>query len=418
MQYTITVFGLGFVGLTTSLAFAEKNHKVYGFDINHQRVQLIRSGKLPFAEPGLDSALLRHIDRNFSITNDVEAAVQASDFVFLCVGTPSDQQGAADLRYIYSAIDLFSTILNDGKHRVIVVKSTVPPSTTKERIIPYFIEKGLTPGENFSVANNPEFLREGKCWDDAIHADRIVCGVSDALGENMLRSLYSEFDAPFFPVSLNTGEFIKYLSNTLLATMISYSNEMSKIADVIGDIQIKEAFRILHLDKRWNGSNMASYVYPGCGYGGYCLPKDTRAMHAQAVSKGYDPLLLQNVIEINESMPRYMADKIKQAAKPSNRIGILGLSFKPGSDDVRDSSSAKIISLLLDAGYNNILAFDPVANEAFDRQYNFKEITYCNSLKSICESSDILVIITAWDSFAGIDRKYPDKLIIDCRYFL
>lgn len=418
MKYTITVFGLGFVGLTTALAFAEKKHRVYGFDIDHQRLDTIRAGKLPFMEPGLDRALLRHNNHNFIVTNDAETAVRNSEFVFLCVGTPNGKQGEADLTYIYSAIDMLSSVLHDGKYRVIVVKSTVPPSTTSERIIPYMKDKGLFPSEMFSVANNPEFLREGKCWDDMMNADRIVCGVSDQKAENMLRSLYSGFDTPFFAVSLNTAEFIKYLSNTLLATMISYANEMSKIADAIGDIQIKEAFKILHMDRRWAGCEMSTYVYPGCGYGGYCLPKDTQAMYAQALSKGYEPMILKNVIAINNSMPQFMANKIMRIAKPSDKIGILGLSFKPGSDDVRDSSSARIISLLLNAGYKNLLAYDPLANKAFAREHNFDEIHYCDSVQSICEKSDVLVLVTAWEDFIGIDKHYPGKAIIDCRYFL
>jgi UDPglucose 6-dehydrogenase len=418
LKYTVTVFGLGFVGLTTALFFAEMNHNVYGFDIDTKRTSLLKAGRLPFAEPGLDDALTRHIHNNFKVVSDAEEAVRSSDFVFLCVGTPSGENGEADLTYIYNAIQMFSSVLHDGKHRVIVVKSTVPPSTTSERVIPYMKNLGLYPGDWFSVANNPEFLREGKCWEDAMHADRIVCGVADHKGETMLSSLYSDFNAPFFAVSLNTGEYIKYVSNTLLATMISFSNEMSKIADAVGDIQIKEAFKILHLDRRWGESNMASYVYPGCGYGGYCLPKDTQAMYAAARLKGYEARILKEVIAVNDSMPQFMANKIMRVAKPSDKLGILGLSFKPGSDDVRDSSSAKIIELLLGAGYNNIIAYDPIANRPFIEVYQFGGIQYADNLHSACEQSTALVLVTAWDEFAAIDKKYPDKPIIDCRYFL
>lgn len=418
MQYTVTVFGLGFVGLTTALAFAEKNHKVYGFDVDNERVELIKSGKIPFFEPGLDSALLRHIDKNFTVSSDAEESVRNSDLVFLCVGTPCGEKGEADLKYIYSAMDMFSTVLNDGKYRVVVVKSTVPPSTTSERVIPYLAEKGLFPGDMFGVANNPEFLREGKCWEDMINADRIVCGVSDERTERMLRAFYSGFDTPFFAVSLNTGEFIKYLSNTMLATMISYANEMSKIADAIGDIQIKEAFEILHLDRRWDDCNMKSYVYPGCGYGGYCLPKDTQAMYTKALAKGYEPMILKNVIETNDIMPQFMAEKIMRKAKQNDTIGILGLSFKPGSDDVRDSSSAKIIKLLLDRGYHNLVAYDPLANEAFSKEYSFNQLDYHDNVHDLCEKADVLVAITAWKEFKGIDKMYPDKELVDCRYFL
>lgn len=416
MSYTITVFGLGFVGLTTALAFAEHNHTVYGVDIDCNRVNMIGNGKLPFVEPGLDEALKRHINNKFFISNDSVESVKNSDFVFLCVGTPCDDNGDADLKYIYSAIDMFASVLSDGKYRVVVIKSTVPPSTTSERVIPYLEKKGLFPGDMFSVANNPEFLREGHCWDDMMNADRIVCGVFDSKGEEMLRMLYSSFNTPFFTVSLNTGEFIKYLSNTFLATLISYSNEMSKIANAIGDIQVREAFEILHLDKRWKGSNMTSYLYPGCGYGGYCLPKDTQAMYAKAISKGYEPLILKKVIEVNNSMPQFMADKIFRIARKTDKIGILGLSFKPGSDDVRDSPSAKIIKILLDEGYINIGAYDPLANEQFNNEYKFN-IKYYSSLMEICENSDIIVLVTAWEEFKIVEKEYKGE-IIDCRYFL
>ncbi|GAA0061531.1 UDP-glucose dehydrogenase family protein [Clostridium sp. CTA-1] len=418
MEYTITVFGLGFVGLTTALAFAEKGNKVYGYDINSERSKLIENGKLPFVEPGLDSALTKHINKNFTVVNNIEIAVKESDFIFLCVGTPCKENGEADLKYIYSVIDMISSYLNDGKYKVVVIKSTVPPSTTSERVMSYLEEKGLKVSEKFSVANNPEFLREGYCWDDMMNSDRIVCGVSDKKGQEMLSLLYENFNTPFFAVSLNTGEFIKYLSNTLLATMISYSNEMSKVADVIGDIQIKEAFKILHMDKRWKTGNMSSYVYPGCGYGGYCLPKDTEAMYQKSTLKGYEPMILKNVISINNSMPDFMADKIMKVISKEDKIGILGLSFKPGSDDVRDSSSAKIIRILIDKGYKNILAYDPIANIAFREKYKFNEINYCNDIDSVCNDSGILVLATAWDEFKNIKKEYPNKKIIDCRYFL
>ncbi|NFA59969.1 nucleotide sugar dehydrogenase [Clostridium sporogenes] len=418
MKYTITVFGLGFVGLTTALAFAEKGNKVYGYDIDGKRREFIEKGELPFVETGLDSALTKHINKNFIVVDNVQVSVKESDFIFLCVGTPCKENGEADLKYIYSVIDMISSNLNDDKHRVIVIKSTVPPSTTAEKVIPYLNKKGLEVGSKFTVANNPEFLREGHCWDDMINSDRIICGVCDKKGEEMLLSLYENFNIPFYAVSLNTGEFIKYLSNTLLATMISYSNEMSKIADIIGDIQIKEAFKILHMDKRWKNGNMSSYVYPGCGYGGYCLPKDTQAMYEKSKLKGYEPMILKNVMKINNDMPKFMADKIMKISNKDEKIGILGLSFKPGSDDVRDSSSAKIIKILLDEGYNKISAYDPIANKVFSQKYNFDEVNYYDDIEGLCSNSDILVLATAWDKFKHINEKYSNKKIIDCRYFL
>lgn len=414
MSYTVTVIGLGFVGLTTALALAEKGNKVYGIDLDNQRRGVISSGKLPFIEPGLDDALVRHLNSKFFVSSNAEKAAKESEFVFLCVGTPAMEDGEADLQYIYSALDSIEGTLKDSIYRNIVVKSTIPPSTTAERIIPYLKNKGFVVGEDFSVSNNPEFLREGKCWGDMINADRIVCGVNDEQSETALRALYKGFDAPFVAVSLNTGEYIKYLSNTLLATMISYSNEMAKIADVIGGIEVKKAFEVLHMDRRWKDASMSSYVYPGAGYGGYCLPKDTQAMFSKAVSKNYKPEILQKVMTVNESMPEYIVSKLTNKLDFQQKIGILGLSFKPNSDDVRDSSSARVIKLLLEKGYQNLIAFDPVANTVFKQTYNF-DIEYVDTAAQLIEHSERVALITAWAEFKQLS---PNEKIIDFRYYL
>jgi len=301
----------------------------------------------------------------------------------------------------------------------LVVKSTVPPSTTSQKVIPYLQSQGITVGKDLGVANNPEFLREGHCWDDFINADRIVLGVSDDRSASLLRQVYASVKEPVLCVSLNTGEFIKYLSNTLLATLISYSNEMSLVADAIGGIDVAEAFRILHMDKRWGGATMASYVYPGCGYGGYCLPKDTNALYAVSRTAGFDAQILHNVIATNDNMPEFMAEKIIRAAGPdkSQTIGILGLSFKPGSDDVRDTPSAKVIRALLDKGYSHICGYDPVANAEFQRVYNMP-IDYADSYDELLRKAQILVITTAWPEFANVRELADGRPIVDCRYML
>ncbi len=416
----ITVFGLGFVGLTTSLGFAEYGHQVYGVEINEERLRTIKSGKLPFLEPGLDEALTRHLNKRFfAIGSDgLEEAVRQSDCVYYCVGTPYGKDGQADLTYLFGAIEQTLTARRQDRYQVLVVKSTIPPSTTSQKIIPFIEEKGLKVGTDLGVANNPEFLREGHCWDDFMNADRIVLGVSDDRSASMLRQVYATVKEPVFCVSLNTGEFIKYLSNTLLATLISYSNEMSIVADTIGGIDTAEAFRILHMDKRWGGATMASYVYPGCGYGGYCLPKDTNALYAVARTAGFDAQILHHVIDTNDHMPVFIARKIIRAIgdDKEQRIGILGLSFKPGSDDVRDTPSAKIIKALIDAGYTNICGYDPVAIEEFKKYYPLA-IDYVTSYAEILEQAQSLVITTAWPEFADV-RERSDKPVVDCRYML
>lgn len=412
----VTVFGLGFVGLTTAVGFAEKGVTVYGIDVNTKRMDILKEGKLPFHEPGLDEALVRNLGKNFHLTEDAATAVVASDCVYYCVGTPYGELGEADLTYLYEAINTTLQACKDGKYRVLVTKSTIPPSTTSEKIIPYIQSKGFKVGEQLGVANNPEFLREGTCWEDFMHADRIVLGVSNDRASKILLELYEGFDIPKFCVSLNTGEFIKYLSNTLLATLISYSNEMAQLADTIGEIDVAQAFRILHMDKRWNGCNMSSYVYPGCGYGGYCLPKDTNAIYALGKAKGFDGQILKNVIAVNDRRPEYMTAQIEKNIEKDSCIGILGLSFKPESDDVRDTPAAKVISGLVDDEYTNIIAYDPLAIEEFRQHYDLP-IIYADSKAEVLDKADEVVILTAWKEFADI-QSLTEKRIVDCRYML
>lgn len=417
----ISVIGLGFVGLTTALGFAEFGHKVYGVEQDAARLAEIRTGKLPFAEPGLDDALTRHLHKSFLPVDTTEAQLvwPECDAIYFCVGTPYGEKGAADLSYLRQAVKtVMECLRGQAGFRVLAVKSTVPPGTTQREIMPYAESLGGKTGENIGIANNPEFLREGHCWDDFIHADRIVLGVSDDKTKSVLRQVYAATKIPVYCVSLNTGEFIKYLSNTLLATLISYANEMADAAEHIGDIEIRRAFEILHLDKRWNGGAMASYVFPGCGYGGYCLPKDTNAFLACANLAGSKASILRQVIAVNESMPRRSAEKIIAALGSDKRkkIGILGLSFKPGSDDCRYSPSALIIGELWRRGYRHIAAYDPQATDKFRALYDFS-LEYCDDYTDIIDRADVLAILTAWDDFRDIGERTA-KPVIDCRYML
>lgn len=418
MKYVITVFGLGFVGLTTALGFAEKGNVVYGVDIDENRISKIKDKKIPFEEPILEDKLKEHLNKNFIVENIHSECVKKSDFVFICVGTPLGDDGSAYLGYVFDVLDKIIVDYNDNKKRVVVIKSTVPPATTKVKVIPYISSKDGMGESKFMVANNPEFLREGKCWEDFFSSDRIVCGVEEDEAADMLKDLYSDFDAPFCKVSFNTAEFIKYLSNSMLASMISFSNEMSIVADHIGDINIKDSFKIIHMDKRWGNSEMKSYMYPGCGYGGYCLPKDTKALHSKAIQSGYRAEILENVISVNEKMPLYASKKIMDAVQKFDTIAILGLSFKPDSDDVRESSAYKIIRNLGETGYKKILAYDPVAVEQFKLYYDFDFVEYKDSIEEACKNADVIVLVTTWKEFSNLKVKYPSKKIIDLRYYL
>lgn len=414
---TVTVIGLGFVGLTTALGFAEHGHLVYGIEADRERLKAISSGRVPFREPGLDEALGRQLGQNFLPTEDWEKAIADSDIIYYCVGTPYGPDGQADLTALRRAAAQSVAAIHDDKFRVLVVKSTVPPTTTRDCIIPFIEKLGKQVPEQLGAANNPEFLREGHCWEDFMNADRIVLGVSDPRSEGMLRELYQPFGVPVCAVSLNTGEFIKYLSNTVLACLISYANEMSLAADAIGGIDTAEAFRILHMDHRWQTGTIRSYFYPGCGYGGYCLPKDTSAFYQAAKRAGFEGGILRQVIETNNAMPEAAAERIIRAANGDSGvcIGILGLSFNPGSDDVRDTPSAKIIRELNRKGYRNILAYDPAAARAFQKQYDLA--CRCTSFEKILEEADLFAITTAWPEFQEL-RERTEKTIVDCRYML
>lgn len=409
----ITIFGLGFVGLTTALGFASKDKKVFGIDVDKERIELLSSNKIPFLEPHLEEMLKKYNGNNFCLTSDIKEAVEKSEFIFYCVGTPYGEDGEADLSYLFTALEESFEYLKKGPKKTIIVKSTIPPSTTKERIVPFIEQHGLKANRDVYVANNPEFLREGKCWEDFINADRIVIGCDSEEGSLRVERLYQDFNIPVYKVSANTGEFIKYLSNTMLATMISYANEMSIVADCIGNIEISKAFKILHQDKRWANNTMSSYVYPGCGYGGYCLPKDTNALYAISNQKGYTPNILGNVIKVNNDMVEYIVQKIIRSVKKEETIGILGLAFKPNSNDVRDAISAKVIRRLLDLGYNKIKAYDPAAIEEF-RKYQLS-IEYVYELQQILKEIDVAIILTEWNEFYNIRDKYQGKLL-DFRY--
>ncbi len=415
----ITVIGLGFVGLTTALGFSEKGIKVYGYDINSEKMNLIANKHIPFFEKGLQEVLERNLNNNFILSQNLQSSVKNSQIIILCVGTPSDDKGKADLKYIKSALDSIIPFINKEDKKIIITKSTIPPSTTAKEIIPYIANKGFDIGKEIFIANNPEFLREGHAWDDFINPDRIVIGTGDEYTKATMREIYKNFNVPIHFVSINTGEFIKYLSNTFLATLISYSNEMSIIADAIGDIDIKAAFKIFHEDKRWYGNpaNMQSYAYPGCGFGGYCLPKDTQALCAKALEYDYNPKILNSVLEVNREIKPHWIEKISQSVSEEEPIVILGLSFKPESDDIRQTPALEIIKQLLAKGYEKIIAYDPLANELFAKTYNLP-IEYANSFQEALELSNTFVIATGWQEFIYNKDSFLNKKVFDLRYVL
>lgn len=415
----ITVIGLGFVGLTLALGFSDKNYKVYGYDNDQLKQEKLKKGNIPFYVENLEEKLNEHLNKNFLIVDNLEEAISNSEIIFICVGTPSKSDGSANLDYIFEAIRSVKASIVKPEYKVLVIKSTIPPSSTSEKIKTFIEELGFKVGTDIGLTNNPEFLREGSAWEDFMYPDRVVIGQEDEKSGEKVEEIYRCFHAPIYRVSLNTAEFIKYLSNTLLASLISFSNEQSIIAKLIGDIDIKKAFQVLHMDKRWFGTpaKMSTYVFPGCGFGGYCLPKDTAALVTQSLQNSYSPELLKSVLTVNEKMKDFVVNEIVEKTKTEEKIGILGLAFKPNTNDIRLTPSKGIIESLLNRGYKNIMAYDPMAMEEFKLAYGLA-IDYSSSLSSLLSEVDHVVILTSWDEFKSNDELIKKKNVFDYRYIL
>ena len=363
---TITVFGLGFVGLTTSLGFAEYGHTVYGVEINPERLNTIRNGQLPFLEPVLDDALIRHLEnRFFPIGIDrLAEAVAASDCIYYCVGTPYGKDGQADLTYLFSAID--QTLENgkwkteEGKRemdfKVLVVKSTIPPSTTSQKIIPYLEGKGMKVGQDLGVANNPEFLREGTAVKDFEKPALVVVGTRDGLPP--APEMEPLFGLQPEVVKWNAAELVKYGCNTFHALKLTFANEIGRLSKVLG-LDALSVLRILCRDTKLNISS--AYMRPGNPFGGSCLPKDVRALTDCARRNGVSIPMIENLIPSNS---QHLASLLKMVeASGCREVAILGLSFKHNTDDLRESPMVEVAQTLLGRGYH-LRIFDPQLNLA------------------------------------------------------
>lgn len=409
----ITVLGLGFVGLTTALGFASRGFQTFGIELNKERCDLLRAGTLPFHEPELDGILADELGHRFHLDIHLEEAVAKSRVIFICVGTPVGDGGKADLRQVEAALRSILRIPGDLPC-VIAVKSTVPPTSVRDSLQPLLAEGH----SRYCLASNPEFLREGKAWEDFTRPDRIVVGATGETAFAIFREIYAPFGAPLHEVSPTTAEFIKYLSNTLLSTLISFSNEMAMLAERCGDVDVQRSFRIIHEDRRWTGSpaGMASYAYPGCGYGGYCLPKDTLALKSLGQSLGLPMKLLEANLSVNDFVSEFAANRVLRVIDNGERVAILGLAFKPDSDDVRDAPSAAILRRLSKAGVINLIAYDSLANDRFAEAYPELKLTFVNTLEKAVEAADVLVIATASGEFREKRGLFAGKQVVDLRY--
>lgn len=397
----ISIVGAGYVGLVTGACLAKLSHEVIFVDSNKEKINMLRRGKCPIHETGLDEILRAN---PIEATCDLDYTVKNTNISFVCVGTDSDESGCSiNLHHVKEVAEGIGKALSHG--HLVVIKSTVTPGTTKEVIIPLLEKYGRRIGTDFNICTNPEFLREGVAVNDFLHPDRIVIGEMNKEGGDVLAELYRDFDCPILRVKLKTAEMIKYASNAFLAARISLINEIGNICHRLG-IDVHEVAEGMGYDKRIGNKFLAA----GIGFGGSCLPKDLKALIAKSRQIGYEPKILEEILNLNEQQPLRMIELLKKHIPDlRNRvIGILGLAFKANTDDIRESRAIRVVGVLLKEGAK-IKAYDPVAIENFKGQ--FPQIEYA-SAEEVLESEAIL-ILTDWEEFEHLD--YKGRIVIDGR---
>jgi len=396
----ITMIGTGYVGLVTGTCFAESGNDVTCLDVDSGKVELLNRGGVPIYEPGLEELVRRNAAAGrLKFTTSVQEAVTGARCVFICVGTPQDQSGAADLRYVKAAAESMAPHLREGA--VVICKSTVPVGTNRQ--VASWIS-ALT-STRFLIASNPEFLKEGAAIDDFTKPDRVVVGVDEEAAADVLQELYKPFlrtEKPFITVGIESAEMIKYAANCMLATKISFINEMANICEKVG-ADINEVRKGIGHDARIG----FSFLFPGVGYGGSCFPKDVRALASLAEQHGVDAGILRRVDETNSQQKHVLYRKLFQHFSgdlTGRTIAVWGLSFKPRTDDIREAPALVLIEQLLQAGCR-VQVHDPVAQENVRRLLG-ETVKYCVHHYDACDAADALCIVTEWNEFRNPDFDY------------
>ncbi|WP_457549431.1 UDP-glucose dehydrogenase family protein [Archaeoglobus sp.] len=404
----ISIIGSGYVGIVTGIGFAELNNEVIFVDVDENKVDLINSGKPPIYEKGLEELMQKNKERYYA-TMDYDEAIMNTEVTFVCVGTPSKEDGSIDLKYVESASKAIGKVLANKKDfHIVVVKSTVIPGTTEDVVKPIIEKKsGKKAFEDFGLAMNPEFLREGSAVNDFFNPDRIVIGVKDERTKSILEELYKPLNCPKLVTDIKTAEMIKYASNAFLATKISFANEIGNICKKLG-IDVYNVFKGVGLDHRIN----PAFFKAGIGFGGSCFPKDVKALIRKAEELGEEPKILKAVIEVNERQPLKLIELLKKHIPNlrGKKIGVLGLAFKPDTDDIRESRAIPIVEALLREGVE-IIAYDPKAIDNFRKL--FPQIEYASSAEDVIAKSDAVLIVTEWNEFEKLN--YNGKIVVDGR---
>ncbi len=396
----ITMIGTGYVGLVTGTCFAESGNDVTCLDVDTRKVDLLNKGGVPIYEPGLEELVKRNAaSGRLKFTTNYEEAISKAKCVFICVGTPQDETGAADLKYVKAAAENMAPYLQPGT--IVICKSTVPVGTNR-KVAEWIRSKTQT---QFSIASNPEFLKEGAAIDDFTKPDRVVVGVDDAEAADVLQEVYKPFlrtEKPFITVGIESAEMIKYAANCMLATKISFINEMANICEKVG-ADINEVRKGIGHDARIG----FSFLFPGVGYGGSCFPKDVRALASLAAEYGVEPRILRTVDETNDQQKHVLFRKLSAhfgGDLKGRTIAVWGLSFKPRTDDIREAPSLVLIHSLLEAGAK-VRVHDPVALENVRKEIG-DTVEYCIHHYDACEGADAIAIVTEWNEFRNPDFDY------------
>ncbi|RMD94716.1 MAG: UDP-glucose/GDP-mannose dehydrogenase family protein [Calditrichaeota bacterium] len=410
----ISVVGTGYVGLVTGICFAEFGNDVICVDVDKEKINLLKKGKLPIYEPGLDDLLEKNLKEGRLIfTTDMKIAVENSLVIFITVGTPPKDDGSADMKYVEAVAKDIAKYMNG--YKVIVNKSTVPVGSGQW--IKQIIKENLKEDCAFSVVSNPEFLREGSAIEDFMRPNRVVIGAESSEAIAIMKELYSPLyliETPFVITNLETAELIKYASNAFLATKISFINEIANFCDLIG-ADVHHVALGMGLDNRIG----KKFLHPGPGFGGSCFPKDTRALIQLGQKFDFDFQIINAVVRVNEQQRHIMFNKIKNTVGElkDKTIGVLGLSFKPNTNDMREAPSVTIIDSLQKDGAI-VKAFDPAAME--EARKILPAVIYCHDTYEVAKDSDALIFLTEWNQFRSLDLDKIKNLmktpvIIDLR---
>ncbi|OUT33110.1 UDP-glucose 6-dehydrogenase, partial [Priestia aryabhattai] len=397
----IAVAGTGYVGLVTGVCLAEYGHSVTCVDIDDKKVALMESGISPIYEPGLEELMNSNMER-LHFTTGYQSAYKDADVIFIGVGTPEKSDGSANLSYVYGvAAQIAASVEKDC---VVVVKSTVPIGTNDK--IESLIKSQLKHDVNVYVASNPEFLSQGTAVKDTLHTSRIVIGVEEEAAGKTLKEVYKNFDAPIVVTNRKSAEMIKYASNDFLALKISFINEIANLCEIIG-ADIEDVARGMGYDGRIGNK----FLNAGIGYGGSCFPKDTKALHWLANFHDYELKTVKAAIDVNENQKLKLIKKSRKYfdSLEGLNVAVLGLTFKPGTDDLREAPTLVNIPLMLEDGAN-VKAWDPIGIDNFKKVHP-EDITYCYSIEETLKDADVCFIFTEWDQVKHFDLSNYRKLM-------